>query len=86
MAPAVLSFRPLLPLLPVPPSRAQGLLSEEEMADLEREYQRFLKGEIDVKGRDFCDMSGDYDKPLESYNIINIMLPSKYGALLFKGP
>jgi len=56
------------------------------MAELEAEYQRFLTGEVEVKGRDFCDMSGDYDKPLESYNIVNIMLPSRYSCLVQKGP
>jgi hypothetical protein len=56
----------------------QGVLSEEEVAELEREYMKFLRREIPVEGRDFCDMSSDYySKSLEEYSIINIMLPSR---------
>lgn len=60
----------------------EGLLSEEEMSALEAEYVRFLKGEVKVEGRDFCDMSHDYGQALEDYSIINIMLPSRYNASL----
>eukprot|EP00850_Spirogloea_muscicola_P003967 SM000016S01955 [mRNA] locus=s16:980023:981769:+ [translate_table: standard] len=60
----------------------QGVLSEEELQVLEREYMRFINRDIDVEGRDFCDMSGDYSKPLEEFSIINIMLPSKYNPEL----
>ena len=51
------------------------------MADLERTYNRFLNKEVvdpSKLGKDFCDMSGGYDRPLSEFNIINIMLPSKY--------
>ena len=57
----------------------QDVLSEEEVAELEKEYMKFLRHEIHVEGRDFCDMSSDYyTKSLEEYSIINIMLPSRY--------
>jgi phytanoyl-CoA hydroxylase len=39
---------------------------------------RFINREIPVEGRDFCDMSGDYSKPLSDFSIVNIMLPRKY--------
>ncbi len=55
-----------------------GLVSEEELAALEAVYQRFLAREIAVPGRDFCDMSSDYQKPLEQYSILNVMLPRRY--------
>ncbi len=55
----------------------QGVLSEEEMCELEKEFMAFLRREVPVEGRDFCDMSADYTKPVESFSIINIMLPSK---------
>lgn len=54
------------------------VLSEDEMAEIEDVYMRFLRREIPVTGRDFCDMSGDYDRPIEDYNIINVMLPRRY--------
>lgn len=38
----------------------------------------FLRREVPVEGRDFCDMSAAYSKPLEEFSIINILLPSKY--------
>lgn len=55
----------------------QGVLSEDEVCNLEKEFMAFVRREIHVEGRDFCDMSGDYSKPMESFSIINIMLPSK---------
>ncbi len=55
-----------------------GLLSEDELRALELVYQRFLAREIAVPGRDFCDMSSDYQKPLEQFSIVNVMLPRRY--------
>ena len=55
-----------------------GLLAEEELRVLESVYQRFLAREIAVPGRDFCDMSSDYQKPLEQFSIVNVMLPRRY--------
>jgi phytanoyl-CoA hydroxylase len=55
-----------------------GVLSEEEVRDLEVTYERFLHGEIPVAGKDFCDMSGDYTRGVEEFSIINVMLPRRY--------
>ncbi|KAI5068555.1 hypothetical protein GOP47_0016900 [Adiantum capillus-veneris] len=60
----------------------KGVLSEAEVVSLEEEYMKFIRREIPVEGRDFCDMSSDYTKPLEEYSIINIMLPSRYNSSL----
>ncbi|BBN00533.1 hypothetical protein Mp_2g00030 [Marchantia polymorpha subsp. ruderalis] len=60
----------------------KGVLSEDELHNLEEEYMSFLRHEVAVEGRDFCDMSADYSKPLEDYSIVNIMLPSKYNPWL----
>jgi phytanoyl-CoA hydroxylase len=56
----------------------RGVLSESEMAPIEDVYQRFLRREIAVEGKDFCDMSDGYAKPIESYSIVNVMLPRRY--------
>ncbi|MGK0484378.1 MAG: phytanoyl-CoA hydroxylase, partial [Planctomycetota bacterium] len=37
-----------------------SLLDEATLAELETTYMRFLRGEIPVEGRDFCDMAGEY--------------------------
>lgn len=58
-------------------SSFQGVLSEEELSDLEKEFMAFIMREVPVQGRDFCDMSADYSKPIEDFSIINIMLPSR---------
>jgi phytanoyl-CoA hydroxylase len=55
-----------------------GLLSEAEVCALEADYDRFIAREIAVPGRDFCDMSADYGRALESYAIVNVMLPRRY--------
>ncbi len=55
-----------------------GLLAEEEVRAIEVVYDRFLSREIAVPGRDFCDMSADYAKPLAEFAIVNVMLPRRY--------
>jgi hypothetical protein len=56
----------------------RGVLDAAEVAELAAVYERFLRGEIPVPGRDFCDMSGDYGRNPEHYAIINVMLPRRY--------
>jgi hypothetical protein len=56
----------------------RGLLRDDEVADLEVVYDRFLRREIEVPGRDYCDMAGDYGRDPSDYSIINVMLPRRY--------
>ena len=56
----------------------EGLLTEDEVAAIEETYDRFLRREIDVPGKDYCDMAGDYGREPEDYSIINVMLPRRY--------
>jgi len=56
----------------------RGVLTEEEVAELEVDYDRFLRREIDVPGKDFCDMAGDYGREPGDYSIVNVMLPRRY--------
>jgi len=56
----------------------RGVLSEEELLEIEEVYQRFLAGEIEVQGRDLCDMSGEYGGAIEDFQLINVMLPRRY--------
>mmetsp|Transcript_32846 Transcript_32846/g.53163 ORF Transcript_32846/g.53163 Transcript_32846/m.53163 type:complete len:246 (-) Transcript_32846:79-816(-) len=39
---------------------------------------RFMSREIDVPGKDFCDMSKGYDTAFEDFSIVNCMLPRVY--------
>jgi phytanoyl-CoA hydroxylase len=55
-----------------------GLLSEDEVAELEVVYDRFLRREIEVPGKDYCDMAGDFGRDPSDYSIINVMLPRRY--------
>ncbi|MFT5202013.1 MAG: phytanoyl-CoA hydroxylase [Candidatus Aldehydirespiratoraceae bacterium] len=55
-----------------------GLLTEAEVATLEVDYDRFLRREIEVPGKDFCDMAGDYGRSPDDYSIVNVMLPRRY--------
>jgi phytanoyl-CoA hydroxylase len=55
-----------------------GLLSEAEVADLEVVYDRFLRREIEVPGKDYCDMAGDYGRDPADYSIVNVMVPRRY--------
>lgn len=56
----------------------RGLLTESEVGDLEVTYDRFLRREIEVPGKDYCDMAGDYGRRPEDFSIINVMLPRRY--------
>lgn len=55
-----------------------GLLSQDEVAELEVVYDQFLRREIDVPGKDYCDMAGDYGRDPSDYSIVNVMLPRRY--------
>ena len=56
----------------------RGLLTQEEVDELEVVYDQFLRREIDVPGKDYCDMAGDYGREPEDFSIINVMLPRRY--------
>ena len=55
-------------------------LSESEVSELEEIYDQFIRGEIHVEGKDFCDMSqkDGYFTSLEDMRMINAMLPRIY--------
>ena len=56
----------------------RGVLSDEELAEIAAVYERFLRREIAVPGKDLCDMSGDYTRGFDQYSIVNVMLPRRY--------
>jgi ectoine hydroxylase-related dioxygenase (phytanoyl-CoA dioxygenase family) len=56
----------------------RGVVAPDELAALASDYDRFLRREIAVPGKDFCDMSGDYTRPVDEFSIINVMLPRRY--------
>ncbi len=56
----------------------KGLLTDEEVANIETVYDQFLRREIAVPGKDYCDMAGDYGREPDDYSIINVMLPRRY--------
>ena len=58
--------------------RLPGFLRDEELAPLERIYMALLRREIDVPGRDYCDMAGEYSTQMEDFAILNVMLPRRY--------
>ena len=56
----------------------RGILTDDEVADIEAVYDRFLRREIEVPGKDYCDMAGDYGRAPEDFSIVNVMLPRRY--------
>lgn len=56
----------------------RGVLSEEELATIEPEFERFIRGEVPGMGRDFCDMSGPYGRKFEDFALVNAVLPRRY--------
>lgn len=59
-----------------------SVLSEAEMAAIEPIFQRFIEGLVPEMGRDFCDMSGPYDRAFEDFNLVNAVLPRVYEPAL----
>jgi hypothetical protein len=55
-----------------------GLLSDSELHEIADDYDRFLRREIAVEGKDFCDMAGDYGRDPADFSIVNVMLPRRY--------
>jgi ectoine hydroxylase-related dioxygenase (phytanoyl-CoA dioxygenase family) len=56
----------------------RGLLTQSEVDDLRADCMRLLRREIPVHGRDYCDMTGSYEKRAEDFEILNVMLPRRY--------
>lgn len=54
------------------------VLSEDELDQLEPDFDRFIRGEVSGMGRDFCDMSGPADRRFEDFSLVNAMLPRVY--------
>lgn len=56
-----------------------GVMSEEEMQAIEDVYDKFLRGEITVAGKDFNDMTtGEHGTDPSGYAVVNVMLPRRY--------
>lgn len=56
----------------------EDVISEAELASFEPLYQQFIEGRVPDMGRDFCDMSGPYDRKFEEFQLVNAVLPRKY--------
>ena len=55
------------------------VMSEPEMVELERVYDRFLRGEIAVAGKDLNDMTtGEHGTDPAGYAVVNVMVPRRY--------
>ncbi len=55
-----------------------GFVTGAELDAIEAACWQLLRREVPVAGRDYCDMSGDYGRPVEDYDILNVMLPRRY--------
>ena len=58
------------------------VVTELELPTLESTFQRFIEGRVSGMGRDFCDMSGPYERAFEDFNLINAVLPRVYDPTL----
>lgn len=57
----------------------ENVLTEPEVAALERVFDGFLSGDIaPPPGKDFCDMSKPFGVPPQEWSIVNCMLPTRY--------
>ena len=57
----------------------RGVLDPEELDEIEAVYERFLRREIEVPGKDFNDMTtGQHGGDPSGYAIANVMLPRRY--------
>ena len=57
----------------------EAVLSEDELVEIEAVYERFLRGEIAVAGKDLNDMTtGEHGSDPSGYAIVNVMVPRRY--------
>jgi ectoine hydroxylase-related dioxygenase (phytanoyl-CoA dioxygenase family) len=57
----------------------RGVMAPDEMDDIEAVYDRFLRGDIAVAGKDFNDMTtGEHGTDPSGYAVVNVMLPRRY--------
>ena len=55
------------------------VLTDLEVHTIEPWFDHFVEGkEMHKMGKDFCDMSQPYGTPMEDFQLVNAMLPSKY--------
>lgn len=54
------------------------VLTEEEVDELSQIFDRFVSREIEVPGKDFCDMSKPFGLPYSEWSLVNCMLPTTY--------
>jgi hypothetical protein len=55
-----------------------GVMTEEELQPIDAEFELFVSGGVPDMGRDFCDMSGPYDRKFEDFALVNAVLPRRY--------
>lgn len=56
-----------------------GVMSPDEMVEIEQVYDSFLSNKIHVEGKDLNDMiSGEYGTDPSTYAVFNVMLPRRY--------
>lgn len=60
----------------------RGVMTDAELAAIEPTFQRFIAGEVPDMGRDFCDMSGPYDRKFADFSLVNAVLPRRYEPAL----
>lgn len=58
--------------------RLPGVLTDEEVQELERVFDAFVEGKMNVPGKDFCDMSQTFGVPFQDWRLVNAMLPREY--------
>jgi phytanoyl-CoA hydroxylase len=56
----------------------RGILDEAEIATVEPLFDLFISGEVPGMGRDFCDMSGPYNRSFEDFSLVDAVLPGRY--------
>lgn len=58
--------------------RVPRLLGDGALDRLTETYMRFVRREIVVPGKDYCDMASDYGGAPEDFDVINVMLPRRH--------
>lgn len=55
-----------------------AVLTESELCTIDPIFNEFISGNVKNMGRDFCDMSGPYDRKFENFSLVNAVLPRVY--------
>jgi hypothetical protein len=62
--------------------KLSAVLTDIELQTIDPIFEEFIQGKVPNMGKDFCDMSGPYDRAFENFSLVNAVLPIVYKPII----